>query len=241
MMQSRLIGVLGVLVVGVIVALVGRLVVDRLLRRLLPEDARGRRQRQSAARGVFVFLVVLTVAAAVSVVAPTLFADVPAQVLGFLPKLGVALVLVWLGAVAATLLGRLTSGTLRRLGVTGAELLAKAVYWTVLGLAILLAADQLGVETAAVQRLVLVSLALVGAAAALAVGLGGTALAGNVVAGRYVDDRFRVGERIEVGEYSGEVVEVGIASVSVAERDGSTVEIPHSYLLDRPVRRSGGS
>lgn len=241
MMQSRLIGVLGVLVAGGIVALVGRLVVDRLLRRLLPEDERGRRQRRSAARGVFVFLLVVTVAAAVSVVAPTLFADVPAQVLGFLPKLGVALVLVWLGAVAATLLGQLTRGTLRRLEVTGAELLAKAVYWTVLGLAILLAADQLGVETAAAQRLVFVSLALVGAAAALAVGLGGTALAGNVVAGRYVDDRFRVGERIEVGDYSGEVVEVGIASVSVAEQDGTTVEIPHSYLLDRPVRHSGGS
>lgn len=241
MMQSWLIGVLGVLVAGVIVALVGRLVVDRLLRRLLPEDERGRRQRRSAARGVFVFLLVLTAAAAVSVVAPTLFADVPAQVLGFLPKLGVALVLVWLGAVAATLLGQLTRGTLRRLQVTGAELLAKAVYWTVLGLAILLAADQLGVETAAAQRLVFVSLALAGAAAALAVGLGGTALAGNVVAGRYVDDRFRVGERIEVGDYSGEVVEVGIASVSVAEQDGTTVEIPHSYLLDRPVRHSGGS
>jgi small-conductance mechanosensitive channel len=241
MMQSRLIGVLGVLVAGVIVALVGRLVVDRLLRRLLPEDERGRRQRRSAARGVFVFLLVLTAAAAVSVVAPTLFADVPAQVLGFLPKLGVALVLMWLGAVAATLLGQLTRGTLRRLQVTGAELLAKVVYWTVLGLAILLAADQLGVETAAAQRLVFVSLALAGAAAALAVGLGGTALAGNVVAGRYVDDRFRVGERIEVGDYSGEVVEVGIASVSVAEQDGTTVEIPHSYLLDRPVRHSGGS
>lgn len=241
MMQSWLIGVLGVLVAGVIVALVGRLVVDRLLRRLLPEDERGRRQRRSAARGVFVFLLVLTAAAAVSVVAPTLFADVPVQVLGFLPKLGVALVLVWLGAVAATLLGQLTRGTLRRLQVTGAELLAKAVYWTVLGLAILLAADQLGVETAAAQRLVFVSLALAGAAAALAVGLGGTALAGNVVAGRYVDDRFRVGERIEVGDYSGEVVEVGIASVSVAEQDGTTVEIPHSYLLDRPVRHSGGS
>lgn len=241
MMQSWLIGVLGVLVAGVIVALVGRLVVDRLLRRLLPEDERGRRQRRSAARGVFVFLLVLTAAAAVSVVAPTLFADVPVQVLGFLPKLGVALVLVWLGAVAATLLGQLTRGTLRRLQVTGAELVAKAVYWTVLGLAILLAADQLGVETAAAQRLVFVSLALAGAAAALAVGLGGTALAGNVVAGRYVDDRFRVGERIEVGDYSGEVVEVGIASVSVAEQDGTTVEIPHSYLLDRPVRHSGGS
>lgn len=241
MMQSWLIGVLGVLVAGVIVALVGRLVVDRLLRRLLPEDERGRRQRRSAARGVFVFLLVLTAAAAVSVVAPTLFADVPVQVLGFLPKLGVALVLVWLGAVAATLLGQLTRGTLRRLQVTGAELLAKAVYWTVLGLAILLAADQLGVETAAAQRLVFVSLALAGAAAALAVGLGGTALAGNVVAGRYVDDRFRVGERIEVGDYSGEVVEVGIAGVSVAEQDGTTVEIPHSYLLDRPVRHSGGS
>jgi small-conductance mechanosensitive channel len=60
-----------------------------------------------------------------------------------------------------------------------------------------------------------------------------------VIAGRYVDDRFTVGEQIEVDQFKGTIVEVGLASVTIADADGALVEIPHGFLLTRPVRRSG--
>ena len=108
-----------------------------------------------------------------------------------------------------------------------------------LGLAILMAADQLGVETGVLQTALFILLLIAGVAVAIAAGLGGRALAGNVIAGRYVDDRFTVGEQIEVDEWKGTIVEVGLASVTISDSQGELVEIPHGYLLTRPVRRSG--
>src|SRR6266516_4583747 len=115
-----------------------RILITRVLRRVLPAQEGGPLQPQSAANGVFWFLVLVTVIISLSLLAPSLLSNVPAHVIGFLPKLGTALVMLWLAALAA-----------------------------------------------------------------------------------------------------GTITDVGIASITVADRDGSLVEIPHRWLLDRPVRRSG--
>jgi small-conductance mechanosensitive channel len=239
-LTHRVLPAAAVLAVGLALAFVARAVVVRLLARALPErDGRPSPQARSAGRGVLWFLVLASVVVAASLLAPDLLADVPAQVLRFLPRLGVALVILWVGAVAAGLLGQVAEASLRGVGVPRAGLLGRVVYWVVLGLAVLMAADQLGVETGVLQAALFLLLLTAGVTVAIAVGLGGRALAGNVIAGRYVDDRFTVGERIEVEDWKGTIVEVGLASVTISDAQGELVEIPHGYLLTRPVRRSG--
>jgi small-conductance mechanosensitive channel len=239
-LTHRVLPAAAVLAVGLALAFVARAVVVRLLARALPErDGRPSPQARSAGRGVLWFLVLASVVVAASLLAPDLLADVPAQVLRFLPRLGVALVILWVGAVAAGLLGQVAEASLRGVGVPRARLLGRVVYWVVLGLAVLMAADQLGVETGVLQAALFLLLLTAGVTVAIAVGLGGRALAGNVIAGRYVDDRFTVGERIEVDDWKGTIVEVGLASVTISDAQGELVEIPHGYLLTRPVRRSG--
>jgi small-conductance mechanosensitive channel len=239
-LTDRVVPAAAVLVAGVVLAFVARALVIRLLSRVLP--ARGGRpaaQARSAGRGVLWFLILVSVIVAASLLAPDLLADIPAQVLRFLPRLGVALVILWVGVVAANLLRQLVEASLTGIQVAQAGVFGRITYWVVLGLAILMAADQLGVQTGVLQTVLFILLLVAGAAAALAVGLGGRALAGNVIAGRYVDDRFTVGERIEVDDWKGTIVEVGLASVTISDSQGELVEIPHGYLLNRPVRRSG--
>ena len=231
----------GVLLLGVLLAFAARVLVSRLLGRLLPASERSAQQRRSAARGVFAFMLVVAVGAAVSVLAPSLFSDLPARVVAFLPKVAVALALLWLGAVLANLVEQLVTASLERIGLASAAPAAKIAYWLILGLALILAADQIGVETAAVQQLLLVVLVIAGAATALAVGTGGKALAGTVLAGRYVEDRFSEGDDIVVEEHRGRIVDIGLASVALQTEEGDTVEIPHLWLLERPVRRLAGS
>jgi small-conductance mechanosensitive channel len=229
-----------VLAAGVALAFVARALVARLLGRLLPgDDPRTGQQVRSAARGVMWFLLAAAVVVAASLLAPHLLAGIPARVLAFLPRLGVALVILWVGAVVAGLLRQVVEASLSGIQVARAAVIGRIAYWVVLGLAILMAADQLGVETGVLQTALFMLLLIAGVAVAIAVGLGGRALAGNVIAGRYVDDRFTVGERIEVDEWRGTIVEVGLASVTISDTQGELVEIPHGYLLTRPVRRSG--
>jgi small-conductance mechanosensitive channel len=239
-LTDRVLPAAAVLAAGLVLAFVVRALVVRLLARVLPgPDGRPSPQARSAGRGVLWFLVLASVVVATSLLAPDLLSDVPAQVLRFLPRLGVALVILWVGVVAAGLLARLAEASLSGVGVARPGVFGRVVYWVVLGLAILMAADQLGVQTGVLQTMLLVLFLVAGAAVALAVGLGARALAGNVLAGRYVDDRFAVGEQIEVEDWKGTIVEVGLASVTIADGRGELVEIPHGFLLTRPVRRSG--
>ena len=239
-LTDRALPAAAVLVVGIALALVGRAVAARLLTRVLPGDeARTRKQVRGAARGVMWFLILAAVIVATSLLAPNLLSDIPAQVLRFLPRLGVALVILWVGAVVANLLRQVVEASLTGIGVAQAPVIGRIAYWVILGLAILMAADQLGIETAVLQTALFILLLIAGVAVAIAVGLGGRALAGNVIAGRYVDDRFTVGERIEVDDWKGTIVEVGLASVTISDSQGELVEIPNGYLLSRPVRRSG--
>jgi small-conductance mechanosensitive channel len=239
-LTERVVPAAAVLAVGVALALVARVVAARLLIRVLPGDqGRASRQVRSAARGVMWFLIAVAVIVAASLLAPQLLTDIPAQVLRFLPRLGVALVVVWVGAVVAGLLRQLVEASLTGIQVARAGVIGRIAYGVVLGLAILMAADQLGVETGVLQTALFILLLIAGVAVAIAVGLGGRTLAGNVIAGRYVDDRFTVGEQIEVDAWKGTIVEVGLASVTISDSQGELVEIPHGYLLTRPVRRSG--
>ena len=239
-LTHRVVPAAAVLAAGLILAFVARAVVIRLLAKALPsQDGRPASQARSAGRGVLWFLVLVSVVVAASLLAPDLLADVPAQVLRFLPKLGVALVMLWVGVVAANLLRQLVEASLTGIQVAQASVFGRIVYWVVLGLAVLMAADQLGVQTRVLQTMLFILLLVAGTAVALAVGLGGRALAGNVIAGRYVDDRFTVGEQIEVEDWKGTIVDVGLASVTIADGQGELIEIPHGYLLTRPVRRSG--
>jgi small-conductance mechanosensitive channel len=239
-LTDRAVPAAAVLAVGVVLAFVARAVVARQLGRVLPGDeARTRQQVRGAARGVMWFLIVVAVIVATSLLAPNLLSDIPAQVLRFLPRLGVALVILWVGAVVANLVRQVVEASLTGIQVAQAPVIGRIAYWVVLGLAILMAADQLGVETTVLQTALFILLLIAGVAVAIAVGLGGRALAGNVIAGRYVDDRFAVGERIEVDDWKGTIVEVGLASVTISDSQGELVEIPNGYLLSRPVRRSG--
>lgn len=237
MTPSVLLSAATVLVIGVGLAFAARLIVSRLLSRVLGEGERSERQCRSAARGAFALVLVVAVAAALGVLAPRLFVDIPSRVVSYLPKVVVAVILLWLGAVLANVVEQLVAASLQRVGVANVTPLAKVAYWIVLGLTIMLAADQLGVQTAALQRLLLVTLVVAGAATALAVGIGGRALAGTVIAGRYVEERFSAGERIVVGDYEGTITDIGLASTALDLGRGETVEIPHAYLLERPVRR----
>jgi small-conductance mechanosensitive channel len=239
-LTERVVPAAAVLAVGVALAIVARAVAARLLIRVLPGDqGRASRQVRSAVRGVMWFLIAVAVIVAASLLAPHLLADIPAQVLRFLPRLGVALVVVWVGAVVASLVRQVVEASLTGIQVAQAGVIGRIAYGVVLGLAILMAADQLGVETGVLQTALFILLLIAGVAVAIAVGLGGRALAGNVIAGRYVDDRFTVGEQIEVDGWKGTIVEVGLASVTISDSQGELVEIPHGYLLTRPVRRSG--
>ena len=101
------------------------------------------------------------------------------------------------------------------------------------------AAAQIAVSTAILLVLVVVVLGGAVAMVALAFGLGGREVARALSAGRYVRTAFEPGQRISVGEVSGEIASIdGVATVLRTE-NGDSVRVPNHMLIESVVTVSG--
>lgn len=223
-----LVGLGGYVLLAVVVLAVVGLLVGFVARRAVAEPAR---QRQLIRTAVGVVLVVFVLAA----LTPLTGAASASRVLAVLPAVVAATLILVLGLFVAPLARGLTHRGLAQLRPGVADLVAPLVYWLVIGLTVLLAADQLGLETRLVQQLVALVVGGLVLAAGLALGLGSRDLVGAVVAGRHVAQIVAVGDRVEVAGQAGTVVALGHASVRLALDGGGEVEVPNSLLLSQPV------
>ena len=149
----------------------------------------------------------------------------------------VALVILILGIMTAGWLAELVAREAERSGLRGPNVFRRVVFSTVLAVAALIAASQLGLETYVVVLLAIVILSTIGLVTALALGQGLALLSGNIAAGRYVQDGTAIGDTISVADVEGAVEELGYASVTLRSEDGTLHRIPNKVLLENVVRK----
>jgi small-conductance mechanosensitive channel len=153
-----------------------------------------------------------------------------------------ALVIMIAGVLSAGWLAELVAREAENAGLRGPNVFRRVVFITIVAVAALLAAEQLGLETYVIILLAIVVLGTIGLVAALALGQGLALLSGNIAAGRYVQDGTEVGDVISVNGIEGTVEELGYASVTVRSVDGYLYRIPNRTLLENVVRKqSNGS
>ncbi|HWH33462.1 MAG TPA: hypothetical protein VNU01_12400 [Egibacteraceae bacterium] len=254
--EGPLLAAVGFALLGVAAALVVNLLVRAIGRRVLRD--RDRVDGMAAFSGWIVLAVFLVVAigrlADPDITEPGLRAAA-ARSLGLLPDVLIAVLLVAFGVVLATALRGVLRRLLEPVRPAAAEMVPSVAYWAVVGLALLLGADQIGVETGLVVWLLVTLVGGVVLAFALALGLGAKDLLGAVVAGRHVAQIVAVGDEVEVDGKRGTVVALGHASVrlslagtrgvglSAGESEGVEAEVPNRRFLEGTVlvhRRAGG-
>jgi small-conductance mechanosensitive channel len=149
----------------------------------------------------------------------------------------VALVILIAGIMSAGWLAELVAREAEHAELRGSNTFRRIVFITIVVIAALLAAAQLGLETYVVVLLAVVVLATIGLVTALALGQGLALLSGNIAAGRYVQDGTMIGDVISVDGIEGTVEELGYASVTVRSEDGHLYRIPNRTLLENVVRK----
>ena len=255
--EGPLIAAVGFAVLGMVAALVVNLLVRAIGRRVLRD--RDRTDGMAAFSGWIVLAVFLVVAigrlADPDITEPGLRAAA-ARSLGLLPDVLIAVLLVAFGVVLATALRGVLRRLLEPVRPAAAEVVPNIAYWGVVGLALLLGADQIGVETGLVVWLLLTLVGGLVLAFALALGLGARDLVAAVVAGRHAAQIVAVGDEVEVDGQRGTVVSLGHASVRLelagtrgiglasAGSDAVEAEIPNRRFLEGPVlvhRRATGA
>ena len=227
--SSEMVG-LAVLAAGVAIALATRAAITRLT---------GRHARESGAfAGIFralaplAFWTILSAAAALSlrVLGVGQATGLIDEALAWLPRLIVAVL-----AVAA---GHLVGAGLREFvqcHVGSVRFPPRGAYWLAAGPAIIIAAQQLGIDVSFIAQLALLAFGIASAALGLAFALGARTHVANLIARRELD-HYRKGDRLQVGDSKGTVIELRRTGIVLATADGLAT-IPAARFAEVPVVR----
>jgi small-conductance mechanosensitive channel len=99
---------------------------------------------------------------------------------------------------------------------------------------LILALEQLGIETTLLTTVAAVLITATALALALAFGLGSRELAHNIMAGFHAKETFSVGQQVDVRGHIGRLASIGPVK-TVIETDNGMVSLPNSTLTDDVV------
>lgn len=186
------------------------------------------------ARGVRIALIVLIVVAAISMLGFGALAVALNATVLFVPKLFAAIAIVIAGVVIADFLRRRVEPLTDQMAI--AAPIGQMTEVVVVALFVLTALALVGVPTGILLALVGVVVAAGVLSIALAFGLGSREVAREISAGRSLAGVFRVGERITVGDVTGEITALEPVSIVLRDANGGRFRVPNHLLVETVVR-----
>ncbi len=243
----RIAGAIFLLLVGLGIAwLVGRIVtrtlaaigLDELSERfgitaVLRRTGLGRPLSGLLGSAVRIAVTVIVIIASVSLLGLSALSGSLNQIVLFLPKLFVALVLVIVGIVVADFVRDRVDEVADRLAIDGP--IGRISQLAVLLLVALTALAQLQVPTGLLTVLVAILIVAAASTVALAFGLGGRDVARQLSSSRYISGSFQLGQTIKVAGIRGEIVALEPISTLLKGDGGETIRIPNHLLIESIV------
>ena len=230
-MNELLIQIISTAAVVLVLILVIRFILKRgRIARMLDDDS-----RKMVTRSLSLLVVLGGVLVVLAANNPSIGDQLTEGVIGFLPQAIAGSLILIAAIILGRLLGILVSQILRDSAPVMAGRVGKTITVVVTIIGSVLAADQFGVTTNLILLIIGSALAAIAIAAALAFGLGAQPIARQVAAGRHVDDRFEVGDFVELGGIRGTIESIGLASTRIVD-DAQSWEVPNERFLEDPVR-----
>ena len=182
-------------------------------------------------------VLIFAVVAAVGTLGVPFLAGILSRIVFYALRALLAIIILILGTAAAGLLAGRTQQGLSRAGVRRTGRIRSFVQYSLVYIAVVLAAAVLGVDVSILIAVTIIGLGGVAFTAALAIGLGLRSLSGNVAASRYVSEGIAEGDRISLNGISGTVEQIGHAITTVRGTDGRTYLVPNSHFLEHVVEK----
>jgi hypothetical protein len=238
-LASMLLG-LGYVLARVVSVVVTRLLqlmgFDRLLSRTAVQtllERSGTKQKSSEILGMIGFWIIFLVflIQASDTLSLTMVSDALTSIAYYIPKVGIAVLVLVLGLIAANFVRELITMTCSSAGITHGTMVAQAVYVAVVLLIVVTAIDALGIDTELLNNTIVILLAGLIGGAALSFGLGSRTAVANLIAAHYLGSMVRVGMTVKIGENQGTVVAVTPISVVLETREGRVI-VPATQVTE---------
>lgn len=157
--------------------------------------------------------------------------DLVLGVLAFIPRLIVAIFLFFIFWLIYRGIRRVVVAGMNQAGVDPSirDMLVSMLKWGILGFAMVIAGNQVGIQIAAL----LTGVSIIG----LAIGFAAQETLANFIAGVVIfwDKPFRVGDWIEIAETFGQVQRVTFRATRLLSLDGEVVVYPNTHMLSNRV------
>jgi small-conductance mechanosensitive channel len=242
------VGALILLLAGWLLAILGRAIVagllrrvglDRLAERLGADRALSQLSIESPVssilgRVIYWFILLIFVLAAANRLGLVGVTEALRIFIGYLPSVLAAALLLFLGVVLGRFLGNAVGTFAEQAGVSGGQVLGQAVRFFVIALTVILAMEQLNLETRLLTTLAVIVIGAVALAMGLAFGLGSRSLARSIMAGFHAREAFRPGQRLTIRDHTGQLVRINAAQAVLETEDGH-VSLPNTALLEEEV------
>ena len=149
----------------------------------------------------------------------------------FLPKVGLAVVILVLGLFAANFLREVISLACTSAGVTQGPVVAQTFYVGMALLVVVTAINELGIDTTLLNNTIILLVAGIIAGSAISFGLGAKSAIGNLIAAHYLQPVLKVGQKVRVGNVAGEVLSLTPVAVVIQTKEGRAI-IPASQFSE---------
>lgn len=152
----------------------------------------------------------------------------------YLPNVLAAALILLLGGLIANFVGDTVSALTTQAGVVTGPVLGQIVRYVLLGFILILALQQLGIQTDLLTAAAVALVAALALALALAFGFGSRELARNIMAGFHAKESFEAGQNVRVRDYSGRLISIGSVKTKIETEDG-IISLPNFILTDEEV------
>ncbi len=156
------------------------------------------------------------------------------ELVGFLPGLVAAILILVLGGLFARIAGDTVTAMSTGAGVRDGALLGQITRVGIFVVAAIVALDQLGLETRFLTTILLILIAAFALALGIAFGLGNRSLTRNIMAGYHAKENFSPGQLLQIGQRRGRILAIGVAKTQLKTTEG-ILSIPNEELLKRSV------
>ena len=172
------------------------------------------------ARVVYWTVFLFFVAAALEQLGLHAVSNMLALVTAYLPRILFGILIVFVGIWSGAYVRGLIVRAARRAGVAQGALVGRIAQLLVALMVGVVAIEEIGIQSAALVTSLAAALAATLGAIGLAFGLGARTTVSNLIAAHYLQDLYRVGDLIRVGELEGRIVEIGRVAVLIESEQG---------------------
>jgi small-conductance mechanosensitive channel len=172
----------------------------------------------------FWIIISVTVLICINILRLDFLGDLFEEIINYLPNILAAIVIIFAGIIFGRLFSDLLRSTLARTGlVANRRVLINGVRYFTIFVAVMIAADQLGIQVKFLIGVIDIVLAALLFGAALAFGLGAQHSVSNILGSYYAKKDYQTGMQIKYNDLNGVIVKITDHAIHLETAEGRTI------------------